>query len=183
MAASDIRKPHFQKLIQKMFFTMRRVNGVGLAAPQIGKSIQLAVIEISKTGLRPGVVELGPMVIVNPVILRRSKQLVADWEGCLSFPGARGLVPRSKKITVAFLDREGKKKTVELEGFQARVFQHEIDHLNGRVYVDRMADMTSLMTTAEFGKRVLAAGRSAVNDHPTRMVIPRNKRAPQRAAV
>jgi peptide deformylase len=156
--AAEIRTPAFQKLIQKMFFTMRRVGGVGLAAPQIGKSIQLAVIEITKTGLRPGVVPLGPTVIVNPVIVRRSKELVADWEGCLSFPGARGLVRRSKKITVAFLDRDGKKKTAELKGFQARVFQHEIDHLNGTVYVDRMADMTSLMTTGEFRERVLGRG-------------------------
>ena len=67
-------------------------------------------------------------------------------------------MPRAKKITVSFLDRAGKKKTVELEGFQARVFQHEIDHLNGTVYVDRMRDMTSLMTNAEFRKRVLGRG-------------------------
>src|ERR1700728_2596453 len=94
VAIRDIGTPSFQKLLREMFFTMRRVGGVGLAAPQIGKSIQLAVIEITKTGLRPGVVPLGPTVIVNPVIVRRSKKLVADWEGCLSFPGARGLVPR-----------------------------------------------------------------------------------------
>jgi len=154
----DIPTRSFQKLIQAMFFTMRRVGGVGLAAPQIGKSIQLAVIEIKTTVLRPGIVPLSPTVIINPFIVSHSKGQVADWEGCLSFPNARGLVPRYKEIVVAYFDRHGKKQTVRVQGFQARVFQHEIDHLNGAVYVDRMEDMKSFMTLGEFKKRVLKRG-------------------------
>ena len=101
---------------------------------------------------------LAPTVIINPVIVSHSKEQVVDWEGCLSFPNARGLVPRYKEIAVAYFDRHGKKQTAHVQGFQARVFQHEIDHLNGTVYVDRMKDMKSLMTLGEFKKRVLKRG-------------------------
>jgi|ERR1700728_639013 len=158
VAIRDIGTPSFQKLLREMFFTMRRVGGVGLAAPQIGKSIQLAVIEIKTTVLRPGIVALASTVIINPVVVSHSKEQVVDWEGCLSFPNARGLVPRYKEITVTHFDRHGKKRTVHVQGFQARVFQHEIDHLNGTVYVDRMEDMKSFMTLGEFKKRVLKRG-------------------------
>ena len=158
VAQRDIGTPSFQKLIQEMFFTMRRVGGVGLAAPQIGKSIQLAVIEIETTVLRPGIVPVAPTVIINPVIVSHSKEQEVDWEGCLSFPNARGLVPRYKNIAVSCSDRRGEKQTVHVHGFQARVFQHEIDHLNGTVYDDRMEDMKSLMTLGEFKKRVLKRG-------------------------
>jgi peptide deformylase len=155
VALGDIGKPFFQELIGEMFFTMRRVGGVGLAAPQIGKSIRLAVIEIGKTVFRPGAVPLERTVIVNPVIVSHSKQRVNDWEGCLSFPNVRGLVPRYHTIVVHYLDGSGKKQTVELRGFQARVFQHEIDHLRGTLYIDRMRDMRSLATLGEFRKRVM----------------------------
>jgi peptide deformylase len=158
VATRSIGTLPFQMLVQKMFFTMRRVGGVGLAAPQIGKSIQLAVIEIKMTLLRPGIEPLAPTVIINPVIVSHSKERVVDWEGCLSFPNARGAVPRYKEITVAYFDRHGEKRMVHVQGFQARVFQHEIDHLNGTVYVDRMEDMKSLMTLGEFKKRVLKPG-------------------------
>ncbi|MDP3778532.1 MAG: peptide deformylase [bacterium] len=147
-----------KQLAKEMFFTMRRVGGVGLAAPQIGKSLQLAVIEIKKTPARPEVVPLAPTVVINPEILTTSKEKLDDWEGCLSFPNVRGLVPRHKSITVKYIDESGKKHVVKLHGFQARVFQHEIDHLKGTVYVDRIQDMQSLMTFREFKERVLGKG-------------------------
>ncbi len=147
-----------QQLIKEMFFTMRRVGGVGLAAPQIGKSLQLAVIEIKKTPIRPEVVPLASTVVINPEILTVSKEKLNDWEGCLSFPNVRGLVPRYKSITVKYYDQSGKRHAVKLNGFQARVFQHEIDHLNGTVYVDRMLDMQSLMTIREFKQLIGGKG-------------------------
>jgi len=147
-----------KQLIKEMFFTMRRVGGVGLAAPQIGKSLQLAVIEIKKTPARPEVIPLAPTVVTNPDILAVSKDRLNDWEGCLSFPNVRGLVPRHKNMTVKYFDQFGKRHVVKLSGFQARVFQHEIDHLNGTVYVDRMQDAQSLMTFREFKKHVLGKG-------------------------
>lgn len=147
-----------KQLIKEMFFTIRRVGGVGLAAPQVGRSLQLAVIEIKKTPTRPKVIPLAPTVVINPEILTASKKRMNDWEGCLSFPNVRGLVPRYKSITVKYFDQSGKRYVVILEGFQARVFQHEIDHLSGTVYVDRMQDTQSLMTFKEFKERVLGKG-------------------------
>ena len=154
----SIKTPAFQKLIEEMFFTMRRVGGVGLAAPQIGKSLQLAVIEIRKSAVRPDIVPLPPTVIINPKIETVSKTKQSDWEGCLSLPSVRGLVPRHKRITVSYFDEAGKKQVMTFSGFRARVFQHEIDHLNGLLYVDRMPDMRTLMTANEFKGRILKRG-------------------------
>ena len=147
-----------KQLIKEMFFTMRRVGGVGLAAPQVGKPLQLAVIEIKKTPTRPEVVPLAPTIIINPEILAISKEKINDWEGCLSLPNVRGLVPRHKGVTIKYSDQSGERHVVKLRGFQARVFQHEIDHLDGTVYVDRMQDMQSLMTSKEFKVRILGKG-------------------------
>lgn len=145
----------FKKLTEQMVFTLRKVKGVGLAAPQINKSIQFAVIEIKKSDKRSGGTGLGSIIVVNPKITFYSKEKVDDWEGCLSFPNVRGLVPRAKAIKVRYYDKTGRIQIRELQGFQARVFQHEIDHLNGVVYIDRMKDMKTLMTLGEFEKRVL----------------------------
>ena len=154
--------PVFKKVsvqfIQSMFYTMKRANGVGLAAPQVNKPWRLAVIEIKKTKTRPEIKPLEKTVIINPRILNRSKETVNDWEGCLSLPGIRGSVPRYKKITVEFTDNVGGKHTLRLTGFQARVFQHEIDHLDGVLYIDHMRDLKTLMTLDEFKKRVLKKG-------------------------
>lgn len=149
-----IRMPSFQRLINQMFFTMKWI-GVGLAAPQIGKSIQSAVIEVKPIRLRPNVVPFPKTVIVNPKITQYSKKQILDWEGCLSLPGVRGMVPRAESIKVKYLDEKGKPHSETIKGFPARVFQHEIDHLNGLVYVDRMKDMKTLMTESEYKERVL----------------------------
>ena len=141
-----------------MFYTMRLVKGVGLAAPQINQPYQFAVIAIKKNKIRPDVMPLSPTVIVNPRITTFSKKRGYDWEGCLSLPGIRGLVPRHESIVVHYINESGKKIKMKLSGFQARVFQHEIDHLNGILYVDRMSDMKTLMTFQEFKKRILGKG-------------------------
>lgn len=152
-----LHNPAFNKIVRRMFFTLRN-KGVGLAAPQVGQSLQFAVIEIRKTKLRPHVVPLEQTVVINPKITKRSKKRKYDWEGCLSFSGVRGLVPRHETITIRYTDMVGKNQTIKLKGFQARVFQHEIDHLHGVLYIDRMSDMSSLMTLSEFKKRILKNG-------------------------
>lgn len=151
---AEITKPTFQKLIQKMFFTMRAVGGVGLAAPQVGLPFQLAVIKIGRTPTRKDLSALPRTVIINPKIERRSKGMTDGWEGCLSLRSVRGLVPRNKEITVSYYDEHAKRQRRKVTGFEARVFQHEIDHLNGTLYVDRMPDMKSLMTLDEYTKRI-----------------------------
>lgn len=134
---------------------MHKVRGIGLAAPQINRSLKLAVLGLRPTKFHPDLERVEPTVLINPKILRYSKKRSYDWEGCLSFPDARGLVPRHDEIDVEYTDRAGKKVRQKVTGYAARVFQHEIDHLYGTVYVDRMDDMTTLMTLKEFEKRVL----------------------------
>lgn len=149
-------KDKFKKLVKQMIYTMRRTGGVGLAAPQIGISLSLAVMETRPTPTRPKLGRKGPIVIVNPRIVKYSKEKITDWEGCLSFKGVRGSVPRPKTITVEYYNEKGEKVVEKATGLWARIFQHEIDHLNGIVYIDRVEDTKTIMTLGEFKKRILS---------------------------
>ena len=134
-----------QKFIDDMLETMVEYYGVGLAAPQIHESLAIAVIE--SNGPRGTI----PMtVLVNPEVTVLDDELIEDWEGCLSIPDFRGLVPRWRKLRVDALDRKGKKIKITAEGFFARVIQHEFDHLMGKVYLDRMPDLKTLTHLPEF---------------------------------
>lgn len=146
-----IHTTSFIKLVEQMFCLIQDI-GVGLAAPQISKSIRLAVIDIHPLPHRPLVTPI-KRVLINPIILTYSKSTEADYEGCLSCDGICGSVPRSTRITVCYYNEKGKKCTETATGFLARVLQHEIDHLNGVLYVDRMKDMRTLITTEEYSKR------------------------------
>lgn len=158
VSRARIQNADLQELIRLMFYTLRRVGGVGLAAPQIGESLQLAVIALKENPIRPNIAPIPKTVIINPRIISTSGELIDDWEGCLSLPGVRGLVPRHKSIKVEYTDNKGEWQTAEYSGFTARVFQHEIDHLVGTVYVDQMPDMQSLMAEREFMERIVKAG-------------------------
>ena len=162
-----LAKPGFQKFLKQMFFTMHRADGVGLAAPQIGLPLRLAVIEVGprrangkwqraqqKTKNTKRKTRNNKIVLINPEIIHASKEKSYDWEGCLSLVGVRGRVPRPRKITVQYVDERGMKNVRTISGFLARVFQHEIDHLNGSLFVDRMEDMKTLMTVGEMQKRL-----------------------------
>jgi peptide deformylase len=145
-----------QTLIDNMMETMVEYNGVGLAAPQIHESLSLAVIE--SHGPRGDI----PMtVLVNPDVTVLDEELIEDWEGCLSIPDLRGLVPRWKKLRVDALDRQGNKLQLIAEGFAARVIQHEFDHLMGKVYLDRMRDFKTLTHLAEFQRYWLPEQKNA----------------------
>ncbi|HOU41206.1 MAG TPA: peptide deformylase [Promineifilum sp.] len=144
-----------QRLIDNMIATLREANGVGLAAPQIGRPIQLAVIltlpeeddegnEIEDTR------EL--YVIINPEIFWRSKEMVKGIEGCLSIPGYVGEVERHESIRVRGQDRHGRKVRLRLYDWTARIFQHEIDHLNGELYIDKLTGPENIWTEEEFEK-------------------------------
>jgi peptide deformylase len=155
VSVRSMRTPAFKTLVKDMIHTMRRADGVGLAAPQIGKPIRLAVMEMPFMKSRPELEKKAPIVILNPRIVSSSSAKEYDWEGCLSLRRVRGHVPRAKSITVEYLNADGKKVVEKASGLWARIFQHEIDHLDGIVYVDRMKDMKTLMTEAEYRKRVL----------------------------
>ena len=151
----SIGTPAFNRLVADMVYTMRRANGVGLAAPQIGKSMRLAVLETRPTKMRLNLERSDVVVIVNPRIVHRSRVLQKEWEGCLSFAEVRGCVPRAKTVVVEYYDECGEKVTAAAQGLWASIFQHEIDHLDGIGFMDRV-DTKSLMTLKEFKKRVVS---------------------------
>lgn len=138
-----------QVLIDEMIETMREAQGVGLAAPQIGRNLRLAVIETLPEEDEEGNEIEGSRelhVIINPEIVWHSRDVVTGIEGCLSIPGYLGEVERSEKIRVRALDRNGKKVKLRLSGWTARIFQHEIDHLDGVLYIDKLTDPQRLWT-------------------------------------
>ena len=148
VATGDIASAAFQALVDDMIVTMHEYEGVGLAAPQVHVGLRVAVIEVPASDERSrAAVPL--TVLVNPVVTPLAEERVSGWEGCLSIPGLRGVVPRFERVRLDALDREGRPYTAEASGFFARVIQHECDHLDGNVYLDRMDDMRTLSFLAE----------------------------------
>tara|TARA_Y100001970_G_scaffold86570_1_gene109200 strand:+ start:902 stop:1429 length:528 start_codon:yes stop_codon:yes gene_type:complete len=133
-------------LLEDMWDSLEEAGGIGLAAPQIGVSKKLAVIKLSEESDRyPDMETSEAYVIFNPNITVLDQELQGFWEGCLSVPGLRGYVERPRKVKIDFLDENAKERTIEVEDFLATVFQHELDHLIGMLYVDRMEDVSTLM--------------------------------------
>jgi peptide deformylase len=150
---AELGSQQLQGLIDDMIETMHEYDGVGLAAPQVHVGLRLAVIEVppSDARTRQGV----PLtVLVNPVVTPLGDERDVGWEGCLSIPELRGQVPRWHAVRLAALDRKGRPYQLEASGFLARVVQHECDHLDGGVYLDRMTDMRSLSFLRELGRFV-----------------------------
>jgi peptide deformylase len=130
--------PRLQELADDMVETMRAAPGIGLAAPQVGVSERLFVAEIEKSEEHPGSGKL--YMVFNPEYVFQSEEVVDGVEGCLSIPGWAGEVTRHYKVVIKGLDRHGKRVRIEAEGLLARVFQHEIDHLDGVLFPDRISD-------------------------------------------
>ena len=147
---SELKNPAMQKLIDDMIETMHEYDGVGLAAPQVHESIQLAVIEVEKSKRYPSAPHVPSLVLVNPVFIKKSEAVQRSWEGCLSVEGFRGEVPRSKSVEIRYMDRHGKERQLEGNDFLAVVIQHEMDHLAGKVFLDRMPDLSTLTHLKEF---------------------------------
>lgn len=146
----------FQSLIESMHRVMLQSNGIGIAAPQIGASLQIIIIASRPTSRYPHAPEMAPIVMVNPEYRITDATLHKDWEGCLSVPGIRALVPRSNALQVSYQDQRGEHCSLDLEGFPARVFQHEYDHLIGKVYLDRVESNLDIIAESEFFKRLAA---------------------------
>jgi peptide deformylase len=144
-----VRAPELQRLMDDMVETMHEYDGVGLAAPQIHVGLRVAVLEVPASDDRSrDPVPL--LVLVNPRLTPLDDERVPGWEGCLSVPDLRGMVPRHRRVRLQALDREGVAIDLEAQGFLARVLQHECDHLDGRVYLDRMEGLRSLSFLREF---------------------------------
>lgn len=139
-----IKTRDFQRFLDDMVETMHEYDGVGVAAPQVHVSLRVAVLEVSKGDGRGGRKGVPLTVLINPLVTPLSPKAQLDIEGCLSVPDLRGVVPRFEKVRLEALGRDGKPYMVIATGFHARVIQHECDHLDGNVYLDRMLDMKSL---------------------------------------
>jgi peptide deformylase len=160
LTTEEIVSSRTHELIAAMRETMRDAPGVGLAAPQVGLPLQLAVIEdreetmqeLSKEVLAERERKPVPFhVVINPVLTLESEPEVEFFEGCLSLPGLVALVPRARKVKVECLNEHGHKQVIRASGWYARILQHEIDHLHGGIYVDRMRSAT-LSTTDNFAR-------------------------------
>lgn len=169
LTASEIRSREIQNLIEWMRDTMQDAPGVGLAAPQIGLSLRLAVIEDKPENLKDLPVDylkererkaVPFHVIVNPKLTLQGPANVEFFEGCLSLASFTAIVPRSRKVRVECLDHQGEPKTIEASGWYARILQHEIDHLEGAVYIDRMRTRTfmSVENHNRYWKNTSSAG-------------------------
>jgi peptide deformylase len=144
----ELNDPAMQKLIDDMLDTMREYSGVGLAAPQIHEGLRVFVAHLDQGGRAEG----EPMTVINPQITPVGERIIEGWEGCLSIPDIRGMVPRAFHISVSALDRTGKRVQFELKDFAARVVQHETDHLDGILFFDRMRSFESLTFMEEFSR-------------------------------
>jgi peptide deformylase len=145
---SELKDPLFQKLIDDMVETMHEYHGVGLAAPQVHEGLRLFVAVLDDDPDS----ESEATVIINPDIIPNASDKREGWEGCLSIPDIRGMVPRFTDITLLALDRHGKQIELKLKDFSARVAQHETDHLDGVLFFDRMTSMQSLTYLEEYSK-------------------------------
>ncbi|HEX2343327.1 MAG TPA: peptide deformylase [Vicinamibacterales bacterium] len=145
--AAELTTPPIQRLIDDMIETMKEYQGIGLAAPQVHESLRLFVA--GSTDEEHGF----PLTVVaNPDITVIGSEIGEDWEGCLSIPEVRGRVPRARQIYVRGLDRQARKIELKLSGFPARVMQHETDHLDGVLFLDRMTSFETLTFLDEFGR-------------------------------
>ncbi len=148
---SEVGSQSFLSLIEDLIDTMNENGGIGIAAPQIGISTQVAIIKLPEDSGRYSDVEASELfIIINPKIEVVDSEKQGFWEGCLSVPGLRGFVERPKKVKVTYFDKDATKKEIILEGFLSTVFQHELDHLFGKLYVDRITDLTKLSYEEEY---------------------------------
>lgn len=139
-----------QAFIDNLILTAEKRNGVGIAAPQVGQSLRLFIVASRPNTRYPQAPLMEPTAMINPQILAHSDNFVKDWEGCLSVPGWRALVPRYQAIEVTYCDRWGKRQHRQLTDFVARIFQHELDHLNGIIFPDRLISADDLYTEEDY---------------------------------
>jgi peptide deformylase len=151
----NVRDERIQKLIDALTVTAAASNGVGIAAPQVSESYRLFIVASRPNARYPNAPLMEPTAMINPQIIAHSTERVKGWEGCLSLPGIRGLVPRYQAIEVEYITRDGQLHQQELTDFVARIFQHEYDHLDGIVFLDRVESTHDLMTEQEYQQRIV----------------------------
>jgi peptide deformylase len=144
---TDVTDPIIQSLIDTLINEAIAANGVGIAAPQLSQSYRLFIVASHPNPRYPDAPLMTPIAMINPKIIAHSAEMVKGWEGCLSVPGLRGFVPRYQTIEVEYLNREGTLQRQELTDFVGRIFQHELDHLQGILFLDRLESSQDLLTS------------------------------------
>ena len=162
---TSIDDPEIQQLIDDMISTVEDVDGVGLAAPQVYQSVRVFILASHPTPRYPDAPIIEPTAIINPQIKNHSEERIKDWEGCLSIPGIRALVPRYKQIDVEYFTRKGEKISISFEGFLARIFQHEYDHLEGIMFFDRLDSPEDIYMEKEY-QRIISNTKKQFNQNP-----------------
>lgn len=145
-----INSDQFARVLRDLLDSMKHYGGIGIAAPQIGVSLKVALIELKELNRYGEKVNLPLTTFINPKIQYLTQETQGFWEGCLSVPGLRGFVERPKKVMVSFLDETGEEREIIAEGFLATVLQHELDHLEGTLYIDRIKDPKLLSFQEEY---------------------------------
>lgn len=151
-AVENISVAKVQQLIDDLIFTVADVDGVGIAAPQVYQSLRIFIMASKPNARYPHAPHMKPLALINPKILSWSKRQEKDWEGCLSIPGVRALVPRDVNIKVEYTDKKGKLVQRTFKNFLARIFQHELDHLDGIVFLDRLETPKDIIMEKEYQK-------------------------------
>lgn len=154
LTAADIASPTIQRLIEDMLETMIEYDGIGLAAPQVHHGVRLFLtrIDAASDDEREELPAAKALVIINPQVTPLGRDVIEDWEGCLSIPEVRGLVPRAREVTLRAHDRRGERLDLRARDLFARVIQHETDHLDGVLFLDRMKTLDSLSFMEEYAR-------------------------------
>ncbi len=158
----ELASPRFQAFIDDMVATMRHANGAGLAANQVFEPVQVCVMEVDGNPRYPYKPKIPLTVLVNPVLTPIGESTFANYEGCLSVPNLRGVVSRFAQLRVQALDRDGRALDFEVRGITAGTYQHEVDHLHGALFLDRVDDPTTLCTWETFRRHREADFRTQV---------------------
>lgn len=151
---AEFAQASLTSFIDELLETMLEANGIGIAAPQVFDPRAIMIIASRPNPRYPNAPDMQPLVMLNPVIKQASHNQVWEWEGCLSVPGLRGRIERPDSVAVAYLDMEGQAQNIQLEGFVARIFLHEFDHLIGKTWLDHITHTENIMAndvwTAKF---------------------------------
>ena len=140
------------EFVEALHVTMEKAGGIGIAAPQVFDPRAIMIVASRSNTRYPEAPDMEAMVMINPEILEQGGEVAKDWEGCLSVPGIRGLVPRESRIKIAYQDLKGNRHSLIWEGFQARVFLHEFDHLIGKTWLDRVESVADIVGEAVYMK-------------------------------
>jgi len=149
---TDIQSRQVNSLITDLLQIVKEVDGVGISAPQVGVNSRIFILASRPNKRYPNAPFMEPTAIINPKIVSHSKKTLLDWEGCLSIPGIRALVARFAKIGVEYTNTDGILIKRDFEGFIAKIFQHELDHLNGILFLDRVKNNRNIVTDLEYQK-------------------------------